>query len=42
MTVELSKDVVVPELKAGVGFGILPVGNWMFAAVQRFPIVHQR
>jgi len=41
MTVELPDDVVVSEPTAGVGFGILPVGNWMFAAVQRFPITHQ-
>ncbi len=42
MSVELPDDVVVREPTAGVGFGILPVGSWMFAAVQRFPIVQQR
>lgn len=42
MTLEAPDDQVISEPSAGVGFGILPVGGWMFAAVQRFPIVHQR
>lgn len=39
MTIELPADAVVPKLAAGLGFGLLPVGDWMFGAVQRFPIV---
>ena len=33
---------VIPEFTAGVAFGIIQVGDWLFAAIQRFPIVSQQ
>lgn len=42
MNVELADEAPIFEVTAGVGFGIIPVGDWIFAAVQRLPIVEQR
>jgi hypothetical protein len=38
----LDASAVIPEVSAGVAFGIIQVGEWVFAAIQRFPIIEQR
>lgn len=35
---ELNPEALLPELVAGLAFGIIQVGDWVFAAIQRFPV----
>lgn len=38
----VDKDSPVPEVTAGIALGTVEIGEWTFAAIQRFPIMAQK
>ena len=38
----VNKDAPVPEVTAGIALGTVEIGDWTFAAIQRFPIMAQK
>lgn len=42
LNAKLDVEEELPEFDTGVGFSIIPIGEWVFAAIQRFPLVRQK
>ncbi|QXQ07372.1 hypothetical protein KX816_04925 [Sphingosinicellaceae bacterium] len=41
LAVELHEPTAIPDFTAGIAFAAVQVGDWVFAGIQRFPLVSQ-